>query len=144
RDPFMKHLVLPAVALFLMATCFSEEAESAQKKKKKKAEANNATAVAGTIVSVSKGEGSQATSTLTVRVQGAKKKQTTERKFELADGTKYETLLVAKKAFGLNKAAVGDLKAGERVLVQTKEGQTGRAERVILVAGQKKKKAAAE
>src|SRR5262245_17003630 len=124
----MKHLVLPAVAMFLMATCFTEEAESAQKKKKKKVEMNNATAVAGTVLSVSK-EGTQATSTLIVRVQGAKKKQTTERKFELADGTKYETLLVAKKDFSLKKAEVGDLKTGERVLVQTKEGQTGRAER---------------
>lgn len=139
----MKHLVLPAVAMFLMATCFAEDAE-AQKKKKKKTEANNATAVAGTIVSVSKGEGTSATTTLTVKIEGAKKKQTTERKFELAEGTKYEKLVIAKKAFGLNKGAVDDLKAGERVLVQTKEGQTGRAERVILIAGQKKKKAAAE
>lgn len=134
----MKHFALFTLSILMLTVCLSP-ADAAQKKKKKNEVTGDA--VAGTIVSIAQAEGSEA-KIVTVRVQ-LKKKKTTERKFELAKNTKLETLVMAKKQFGLTTAAVADLKQGERVLVQPKEGKTDQADRITLLSVGKKKKPAA-
>jgi hypothetical protein len=77
-----------------------------------------------------------------VKVPDAKKKApATERRFALSKGVKLEILTVTKKVFSIRAAAVEDLKAGARVLIQMKEGNADQPDRVILVAAAKKKKA---
>ena len=86
-------------------------------------------------MSLTKGEGADGPATLTVKVPGAKKKApATERKFELSKGVKLETLTITKKVFSIRAAAVEDIKEGDRVLIQMKEGNADQPDRVILVA----------
>jgi hypothetical protein len=133
----LAYLLTPVLLLVL----FVSSADAGGKKKKKSSSDGTVT---GTIVSVEKGTGTNAAATLTVKVDGKKKKTAaTDRKFELAKDTKLETLSMGKKQFGLKAAALGDLKAGEKILVLLRQGRADQAERVMVVASGKKKAAAA-
>jgi hypothetical protein len=135
----MKQLVYLVVPALVLAVCVP----SAEAAKKKKTNAPSG-AVAGTIVSVAKSDGTDTAAILTVKVEGGKKKAAaSERKVELAKDTKFEALMMSKKQFGLRTASIDDLKEGEKVLIQTKEGNSNQADRIMVVQGGKKKKAAA-
>ena len=51
-------------------------------------------------------------------------------------------MTISKKAFALTGAKLEDLKAGDRVVIQTKEGKNDQADRVLLISATKKKKPA--
>ena len=133
----LTYLLAPALIFVFTAT----PAEAAKKKKSTSSGVNGD--FAGTVVSLAKGEGSDSLSSLTVKVAGAKKKApATEQKFDLAKGVKLEAVTSSKKAFGIKSASIDDLKAGERVVIQTKDGAANQADRVLVLATAKKKPAA--
>ncbi len=135
----MKNLSL-LLSAALVCGVFTSSADAGAKKKKTSATGD----FAGEVASITKGEGTDASATLTIKVPGPKKKSpAVEHKFELAKGVKLETLTIAKKAFGIKAAQVEDIKVGERVMVQMKEGSSTQVERVLLINATKKKKAAA-
>jgi hypothetical protein len=133
----LAYLLVPALVLV-----FTASSAEAAKKKKKNAPTDVNGDFAGTVVAVTKGEGSDAAGNLTVKIAGAKKKApATERKFDLAKGVKLETVSASKKAFAIHSASIDDIKAGERVVVQTKDGAGSQADRVLVLSAGKKKKA---
>ena len=129
------------LAPLLMFAIVAVPAEAAKKKKDGAVNVNGD--FAATIVSVAKGEGADAPTVLTVKVaSGQKKTPPTDRKFELAKGVKLELVTNSKKAFSIATATIENLKQGQRILIQTKEGSDV-ADRILVFSEGKKATAVA-
>src|SRR2546421_1497496 len=97
----LTYLLAPAILFVLCAS----PADAAKKKNKKNEGVNGD--YAGTVVSIAKGEGAESPAVLTIKTAGKKKKSPgTDRRFELSKSVRLESVVIAKKAFGLKAATI--------------------------------------
>lgn len=122
--------LLALALVFTLAAATADGADGAKAKKKKKGGGQ-----AGSVTAVS-------TDGITIKLGGKKKKgqpatEAKEEKIKINDSTVVEKVAGAKGERKTEAAKVGDIKTGERVVVQAENGV---AKKITVLGGAKKKK----
>ncbi len=119
-------------AALIFALAVSAEAGEAKKKKKNKG-------VSGVVVDVTKAEnGKDKLGQLTIKTHGKKGAEGMEVKIDIPADVKVEKIVGKKGQKETLEATFADLKVGQRLTVQMREGQAQAADRVSIVARKKK------